>query len=306
VEITFLNAERRQRAMALLVTTDAWLRPIAAVALVWTFGAHGANVVGGYLAGCVIALTVFRLVARVTERSHPRPVTALLPLTDISHRLRNYALPLTALPLIGWVSGQADRYLLGGITGVAAAGMYAALYGLASKPFLMFSAGAETALRQPYYARATAGNNVAERRAIAMWLAAVTGVSLVLWLLFALFHFEIAALLLAAEYRTHSVLMAWVAAGYMLLSMAQVLERVCYAHHDTRGVLWVEASGATLSVVVAAPLVYAYGIEGAAWAVPMYFGAQLLIAAARARRAWRNGARSPAGAASSPAAPVTR
>jgi len=200
------------------------------------------------------------------------------------------------------VSGQADRYLVGGLAGFAAAGVYAALYGLASKPFIMLAAGADSALRQPYYARASAGDHAAERRALALWLAAVAGASLALWLLFLLFHAEIATLLLAAEYRTHSVLMAWVAAGYVLLAMAQVLERVCYAHHDTRGVLWVEASGAALSVVVAAPLVYAYGIEGAAWAVPAYFGAQLLIAAARAHRAWRRRAPSPAPAVAAPTA----
>jgi Na+-driven multidrug efflux pump len=78
----------------------------------------------------------------------------------------------------------------------------------------------------------------------------------------------------------------------VLLGMAQVLERVCYAHHDTRGVLWVEAAGAVLSVAVAAPLIYFYGIEGAAWAVPLYFGGQLLAAADRAHRVWRREAQS--------------
>ena len=33
VEVTFLNAARKQRTMALLVTVDAWLRPIAAVSV---------------------------------------------------------------------------------------------------------------------------------------------------------------------------------------------------------------------------------------------------------------------------------
>jgi O-antigen/teichoic acid export membrane protein len=53
----------------------------------------------------------------------------------------------------------------------------------------------------------------------------------------------------------------------------------------------VEAASAALSVIIAAPFVWRYGIEGAAWAVPVYFGAQLLLAAARGRRAWRQGQR---------------
>jgi len=305
LEITFLNAARRQRTMALMIAADAWLRPIAAVALVWTFGASGAAVVAGYLAGCVLALAGIRFAGSATGQLDARPASASPAASDIPRRLWTYALPLTALPFIGWVSGQADRYLVGGLAGVAAAGLYAALYGLASKPFQMFSASVELALRQPYYATASAGDHAAERRALALWLAAVTGVSLALWLLFVLFHSEIAALLLAAEYRTHSVLMAWVAAGYVLLAMAQVLERVCYAYHDTRGVLWVQASGAALSVLVAAPLIWFHGIDGAAWAVPVYFGAQLLIAAARAHRAWRRRAPSPAPAVAAPTALTT-
>ena len=302
LEITFLNAARRQRTMALMIAADAWLRPIAAVALVLAFGASGAVVMGGYLVGCVLALAGFRLAGRAGEQKFTRPVPASMGAADLSHRLWKYALPLTALPLIGWVSGQADRFIVGGMAGVAAAGLYAALYGLASKPFLMFSASVELALRQPYYARVSAGDHEAERRALALWLAVVSTVSLALFLLFVLFHAEIAALLLAAEYRAHSALMGWIAAGYVLLGIAQVLERVCYAYHDTRGVLWVQASGAALSVLVAAPLIWFHGIDGAAWAVPVYFGAQLLLAAGRARSAWRHRQRQAATAAVTPAA----
>lgn len=307
VEITFLNAARRQREMAFLMAGDAWLRPLAAVALVRIFGASGAAVMAGYLAGCLLALTGFWFAAWARGGSGKSPASATLsPLAaDVPDRLWVYALPLTALPLVGWVSGQADRYLVGSMAGVAAAGVYAALYGLVSRPFLMYSASVELALRQPYYARASVGDRAGERQALALWLGAVTAVSLALCLIFAAFHAQIAALLLAAEYRAHSALMVWIAAGYVLLGMAQVLERVCYAHNDTRGVLRVEAAGAVLSVAVAAPLIYLYGIEGAARAAPVYFGAQLLMAAARARAVWRRDAQGVGDAAMSPAVPTT-
>ncbi|HXG28765.1 MAG TPA: oligosaccharide flippase family protein [Nevskiales bacterium] len=287
VEITFLNAARRQREMALLMIADAWARPLCAVALVWLLGAHASTVLAGYLAGALIALIGFWLVRRTYRQVVAQPVRALLPASELSHRLRAYAWPLTALPLIGWVSGQADRYLIGAFAGVAPAGLYAALYGLASKPFLMLSASVELVLRQPYYARVSAGDRPGELRVLLVWLAGVAGASIALCGLIVLLHAPLATLLLAAEYRTHSSLMGWIAAGYVLLAAAQVLERVCYAHHDTRGVAMVQATGALLSVTVAAPLVWRYGIAGAAWAVPLYFGAQLLITLARARRAWR-------------------
>lgn len=308
VEITFLNAARRQRTMAWLTIADAWLRPLAAVALVWALGASSAAVMGGYLLGCLLALGGFRALAprpaaatlspgpSPRGRGEPGDVSALSLAADVTPRLRAYALPLTLLPLIGWVSGQADRFLLGGMTGVEAAGLYAALYGLASKPFLMFSASTELALRQPYYACVSAGDAAGERRAFGAWLSAVVAGSVGLALVFVFFHAEIAAVVLAAEYRAHAALMGWIAVGYVLLAVAQVLERVCYAHHDTQGVLWVEAAGAILSVLIGAPLIHYYGINGAAWAVPIYFGAQLLIAAARARRAWHRSSQAAAAA----------
>jgi len=291
VEVTFLNAARRQRAMALLMAADAWLRPIAAVALVWVFGANGAAVMAGYLVGCTLALAGFRLVMQTRGHRDRSPMTDTPASveTEVPRQLWAYALPLTPLPLIGWVSGQADRYLVGGLCGFAAAGIYAALYGLASKPFILLSAGLDSTLRQPYYGRVSAGDAAGEQQALALWLVLVAAGALALCLLLVLFHAELAALVLAAEYRVHSALMGWIATGYVLLGMAQVFDRVCYAHHDTVGVLWVQATCAALSVVIAVPLVWGYGIEGAAWAVPVYFSAQLLLTAKRARSARRQG-----------------
>lgn len=285
VEVTFLNAARRQRAMALLVAADAWLRPLAAVAVVWAWGPHGAAVMAGYLIGAALVLAAYRVTARVQPL--PTPGAASADTHGLAARLQAYAWPLTALPLIGWVSGQADRYLIGALAGVSAAGIYAALYGLASKSFLMLSASVELALRQPFYARVADDDQRGARVAFGVWLGGVLAAAFALWGLFALFHAEIAAVLLAAEYRAHAALMAWIAAGYVLLAAAQVFERVCYAYHDTRGVLLVQAAGAALSVAIAAPLVWRHGIEGAAWAVPAYFGAQLLLTMARAHHAWR-------------------
>lgn len=290
VEITFLNATRRQREMALLTIADAWARPLAAVALVWVFGAGGGAVIGGYLTGCLLALAGFWLLAGARRPAAAQLAGATSLAAHLPGRLWAYALPLTAVPLIGWVSGQADRYIVAGFAGVTAAGIYSALYGAASRPFLILSASVELALRQPYYVTVSAGDRTKERRFLTFWLAAVTAGSVGLWLVFLLFHAQIATFLLAMEYRAHSALMGWIAAGYVLLAAAQVVERVCYAYHDTRGVLLVQATGAALSVAVALPMVARFGISGAAWAVPIYFGAQLALTVWRAswvkRRRW--------------------
>ena len=280
VEITFLNAAREQRAMALLIAADAWLRPLGAVAMVWLTGVHIVAVLLGYIVAAGLSLIAFYALRR-------RSQTAMAAESSGDggrgvDRLRAYAMPLTPLPLVGWISGQVDRYLVAGFIGLPAAGIYAAIYGLASRPFLMLAAAIELSLRQVYYGQVNAGNRGAERRVFRLWLATVSGMSLILLLTIALLHEELAALLLARDYRTHSALMIWIAAGYLLAACSQVVERVCYANYDTRGVLIIQSTGAILSAVIALPMVYAFGVKGAALAVPIYFGLQLALAIWRA------------------------
>jgi len=278
VEVTQLNAARRQRAMALLSAADAWMRPALAVFVVWLCGPSPSAVLAGYLAGALLPLLAFYLCRGFglygRAEADARPLEA---------RLWRYAKPLVPLPIIAWVSGLADRYLLAALVGLPAAGAYAALYALASKPFLMLAAGIELALRQVYYGHVTAGRRDAERQSFRLWLATVLVASAIMVCLIAILHRELTWLLLAAEYRQHSDLMVWIACGYLLLAASQVVERICYGLYDTRGVAWVQAVGAGLSIAVALPMIRAFGLQGAAWSVPIYFGLQLLATIARAR-----------------------
>ena len=278
VEITELNAARRQKAMAILSVADAWMRPALAVLAVWLSGASTSVVVAGYLAGALAPLLVFYL-HRGLFAGRGRVAGA----TSLQARLWRYAKPLVLLPIINWVSGQADRYMLAALAGLPAAGAYAALYGLASKPFLMLAAGSELAFRQVYYGHVSAGHRDAERRSFRLWLFGVIVASVVMAGLLSVFHRDLAWWLLAAEYRQHSEIVFWIAGGYVFFAASQVVERICYALHDTRGVAWVQTAGAVLSIAVGLPMIASFGLQGAAWSVPIYFGLQLLVAICRAR-----------------------
>lgn len=280
-EITFLNAARNQRTMALLTVADTWARPIAAVAIVWLIDASSFAVVAGYLLGAVFPLACFYM----TRNSMDAPKVQASYAPEITRRLWVYAKPLVPLSLVFWISGQADRYMLATLAGLGQAGLYAAIYGLASRPFNMLRAGSELAVRPVYYAHVSSGNRQSERRTFWLWLTAVAGAASLLAFLIGVFHSQIAAILLAKEYREHSVLMIWIAAGYVFAVVSQIVERINYALHDTRGVAWVETASAALSIAVALPMIYFFGLNGAAWSVPIYFGLQLLLAIVRARGA---------------------
>ena len=146
VEVGFLSARREQRTLALLVAAEAWSRPFLAVGAVSLLGANAEAVVGGYAVGTMLSLLGFYVLRRHrTAPSVVRPHSEQ-DFAVVRRRLRAYAMPLLLLPLVGWVGGQADRYIVGGIAGLGFAGLYAAMYGIASRPFLMIRDAVETAL----------------------------------------------------------------------------------------------------------------------------------------------------------------
>jgi O-antigen/teichoic acid export membrane protein len=216
------------------------------------------------------------------------PSAAVQPAREEMERLfqefRSYTRPLIPIGLIGWTSNMADRYMIGGLLSSKEVGTYVAVYGLASRPTLMLSSIAETAIRPAYY-EALRRQSGASKKYIGAWFLISGFGSAALWAGFALFHEEVASLLLGPAFRDGAYLAPWIAAGYGLLALVHITTRVCFAHDATKSVLLSEATGAVLSVVVGFPMIYFYGLEGAAMAVPVYFGMQLLLSAYLARRA---------------------
>jgi Na+-driven multidrug efflux pump len=81
--------------------------------------------------------------------------------------------------------------------------------------------------------------------------------------------------------------MPWIAAGYALLILAHVFERVCFAHGRTRLVLLVQVSAAVAGVTATLVGTLGWGLDGAARAVPACFLVHLAVAAAAARATHR-------------------
>jgi O-antigen/teichoic acid export membrane protein len=203
---------------------------------------------------------------------------------ELDARMWSYALPLLPLGLIAWASNLGDRYVIGGVLSVADAGVYAAVYGLSSMPFMIVNGTAEQALRPIYQAAVTNGNRLRARKILLLWLGIVVGVCALGVLLFAFGHTLIAAFFVGKPYRHASGLMPLIATGYAIRATSYVFERVCYAYGQTRRVLLIQL-WAVAATAVATPLGVVYlGLKGAALAVPLYFSVQLLVAIFLARR----------------------
>jgi O-antigen/teichoic acid export membrane protein len=199
-----------------------------------------------------------------------------------------YALPLIPLGVISWASTLGDRYFIGGLLGVANAGIYAAVHGLSNSPFMILNTMAELGLRPIYQSAVTQGDRARSRRILMTWLAVVISAASAGVILFAVGHEWLARVFVGKQFRGGSSLMPWIASGYAIRATSYVFERVCYAYGATRRVLLIQLCAVIATFALTPLAVITLGLEGAAMAVPACFSVQLIAAMFFARRAVRD------------------
>lgn len=285
--LSLLNAARRHRRYTLWLTIDTWARPLVAAAAVSIAGQFPAAVLGAHLSVSAILLIVFSRRLWPPETVGTTAVDPVKGLATLDARMWSYALPLIPMGIIGWASNLGDRYVIGGILSIADAGRYAAMYGLASAPFMLVGGTVELALRPVHQAAVSSGNNRRARELLRFWIAAVALPCLVGVIILAVGHPLVAALLVGKAFRDGSSLMPWIGAGYAIRATSYVFERVCYAYGQTRRVLTTQICAAAATVILTPVGVLSMGLKGAAMAVPIYFSIQLFVAILLAHRTLR-------------------
>jgi O-antigen/teichoic acid export membrane protein len=279
LEAAFLNASKQHRIYSLLRGAEAWFRPILAVVLVHLFSASAAVVLVGYLVGGLILVIVITVARSSGREAITRPVDQ-----ELTRRVWRFCLPLFPIAPVEWVSSMSDRYVISGLIGLDAAGIYAASYGLMSQPFLMAGTVVENYYRPHYYDALADNESSSARRILAKWFL-LTAVVCVLGLIAVIaFRSLIVSLFLAESYRTATALLFPIALGNALFALSQVSERFLQGQERTDLCLVSRMIGAGMSLAAGIPMIYFYGLPGAAWAVPLYYGCQLASAMLIIRR----------------------
>ena len=288
--LSLLNAARRQGRYALWTATDAWSRPLAGVVAVQISGQSAIGVLAAYVivSMCLLCTFSYGLWPGSGHSAAPSPERS----RQLDSRLWSYALPLVPLGVISWASSLGDRYIIGSFLSVADAGVYAAIYGLSSAPFMIVNGTAEQALRPIYQAAVSAGNQARAQRIFLLWLGVVFAICATGLAILIVSHEYLAGLFVGKPYRYAADLMPWIGAGYAIRAISYVFERVCYAYGRTRRTLTTQIYAAC-ATAIATPLgVLTLGLKGAAMAVPAYFSVQLVVAIVLARRTIAEASRS--------------
>jgi O-antigen/teichoic acid export membrane protein len=274
LELTMFGAERRQRPAAIASAAEALSKPLLIFACVLMFGARIEIVLGAIAASVVMTLIGVRSIARTHEIGDGSVVP-----TAVGAEMLKYSLPLIPIALLNWLTGLSDRYIIQWLShDLVSVGIYAAGYGLVSQPFLLLHAVTALTLRPVYFSAVSREDRAHATRTFRTWLTLSTGICVLAVVLVYLWRNVIVGMLLGPQYRAASVVVPWIALGYLFYVIEQILEQNLLAHKRTRSVLYAQAWGAGASIAVTVPLVAACGMVGAAYACPIYFLIQCMAA----------------------------
>ena len=81
--------------------------------------------------------------------------------------------------------------------------------------------------------------------------------------------------------------MPWLAIGFAFLAIAHVFEWRLYSLKRTKLVLLGQSISAVSSIAIAVPMIYGWGLWGAALACPMYYAVYFLVMYLLGRKAIR-------------------
>jgi len=273
-ETVLLNASRRQQAYAFISLAESWARPMLAIVMIYQYGANVQSVLLGYISVSALVILFFYLLVTPEGQTQQKK-------TAIDYNLKRdiirYSFPLLPLATVGWLSGVGDRYIIAGVLDMEQVGIYAAVYGLLNRPFMMLAGMVELTVRPLYYQAISENQHVKARKLLVRWLMLVTGSAVTGWLIIVVFKEFWIGLLLAKSYHEGVQLMPWIAGGSVLLILSHVFEKVCYGYGRTKLILLIQTIGMLIGLTSAFIGVKYWGILGAAMAVPIYFGLQLLI-----------------------------
>mgnify|MGYP000403183693 FL=1 len=280
-ETVLLNASRRQQAYAFISLAESWGRPLLAIVMIYQYGANVQSVLLGYISVSALVILFFYLLGQ-PEGQIKQQKTGVEQ--NLKRDIIKYSFPLLPLATVGWLSGVGDRYIIAGILDMQQVGIYAAVYGLLNRPFMMLAGMVELTIRPLYYQAIAENQHAKARKLLTKWLllvfvAAVTG-----WVIIVVFKEFWISLLLAKSYHTGVELMPWIAGGSVLLILSHVFEKVCYGYGRTGLILVGQTVGMVIGLLCAYFGVIYMGILGAAIAVPIYFCLQLLISIIMAKK----------------------
>jgi O-antigen/teichoic acid export membrane protein len=286
LEITLMTAARWQKPPALWNATEALARPLIAVAFIHIIGGSPQIVLFAFFVASLATYAFFQhvFVQKVPYGKDDSKTPEIAIRDALSREIRWYAIPIIPAATVAWINSLSDRYVIAVLLGLAQSGIYMAAYGLVSRPFLMVGGLILQTLQPVYYEAVSRGEEQRAMRISRLMLQSMAATCIAGCVLVFLLKDPIGHLLLGPNFRSSIHLLPWFAVGYTFLCLSYVRTTASLAYKRSGAVFAAELAGACCSLGVGIPLIWIFGLEGAAVAVPVYYFVQLVTAHALAKR----------------------
>ncbi|QOJ33616.1 MAG: lipopolysaccharide biosynthesis protein [Nitrospira sp.] len=277
IEMAFLNAQREQRRYAIWNISEAWIRPLSAVFAVTFLGPRTEVVLGAYAVGSAATFAILK--KRGSQTRYLRSEFSSEKAQDIQKHFWAYAHPLMPQGIVGWLSALADRYILANLVGLYEAGIYSAVHGLISRPFLMAQSLTELTIRPLYFQAVATEQSDKTKFYLYRWVLFNSAVGALLVIFCILSSDLLVQYLLGPAYAQSVSLIPYLAIGHLLLIIGYGLNGYLYAYKYTRHILAFDLLGALLALTISPILIATQGLQGAAVSCVVVYGIRTIALA---------------------------
>jgi len=183
---------------------------------------------------------------------------------------------LIPMEMLSWFNALGDRYVIGYFLGPQDVGIYAAAYTLTNEAFHRAAIVLLRTFQPVYFAHHAQGRRRQAFQVYMRWLVCVLTLGIGGMGALFLLKDRIATLLLAQAFHDAAGLMPIIGVGCALQALGTVMAQPLYAGKTTRRLLAGRVVGAATAAVSLPVMVQWHGLMGAAWAAPIYYGAETL------------------------------
>jgi O-antigen/teichoic acid export membrane protein len=143
LRISIFTAVRQRRRIALLRTSNAFLRPLVAVFLLALIGPNANWAIIGYLMATVLIVLVaerlYRQTVSSTSSSSSKPEQPVRLFQGLGKEIFSYSWPFFIWGIFGWIHMSCDRWSLQAFHGSEVVGAFAIVSQLATFPLVFIS-----------------------------------------------------------------------------------------------------------------------------------------------------------------------
>lgn len=269
VEMAFLSAKKQQRQYAMWSIMEAWSRPVLAVVAVLVLSVNVEVILVSYVVASMVALLCFKKGIDKSDQEYSE--VKLAQITNLTDEVRKYSRPLMPQGLVGWFGSLSDRYLLTAIVGLHEVGIYSAIFGLVSRPFLLAQSVSELTIRPSYFQAVTANNRAEGVGIFQRWLLMNCAAGFVLLVSTIAGSDFITRYLLGEAYATGVSMIPYLAVGHFFLILGYGLNGYLYAHQYTRQLFVFDLMTVLLGLSLSPIAMWNFGAIGAAGTCAVVF-----------------------------------